>query len=402
VKINQDTTSVSRSSTPHRPLTRSQTGTVSKRRKRDDSEEVPATKKRTPPSRKKQKSVSASASGAESASAPPEGRSQSPRPTTTREGSLVSVSSGAGGMGSANATESGQQLTFYHTSPTSEDQAQPECRLPRSRASLPTPIPNLTKKSRGRRVPTQTSAGSADADQKDHRLYVCTVTGCGKCFHRGEHLKRHIRSIHTHEKRMFAPVLFLSMCSHSSCTAFKCTFPLCQKFFNRHDNLLQHLKVHRDVVPTDAEGKSASASAPPSTSAPSPPPRRATASPPTAHRRRARERSYSPADEADSEPVSTTNNSSIPRTIYNAFPMPMPSYHQHLHPAHPLHSHLPIHHEHSLYAPSLHPTMSSYASTSETMSRITNMAVSSLRTELPHPPSVISDMRGGALHTSPY
>ncbi|KAF9486183.1 hypothetical protein BDN70DRAFT_770160, partial [Pholiota conissans] len=109
---------------------------------------------------------------------------------------------------------------------TSEDQVQPECRLPRSRASLPTPIPNLTKKSRGRRVPTQAS-GSADADQKDHRLYVCTVTGCGKCFHRGEHLKRHIRSIHTHEK------------------PFKCTFPLCQKFFNRHDNLLQHLKVHR-------------------------------------------------------------------------------------------------------------------------------------------------------------
>ncbi|KAF8191230.1 hypothetical protein BJ912DRAFT_1022095 [Pholiota molesta] len=239
------------SSTPHRPLTRSQTGTVSKRRKRDDSEEVAATKKRTPPSRKKQKSVSASASGAEKSA-----------PDNHPRRFAVSVSSGAGGMGSANAPKR-PAAQFYHTSPTSEDQAQPECRLPRSRASLPTPIPNLTKKSRGRR--------------KDHRLYVCTVTGCGKCFHRGEHLKRHIRSIHTHEK------------------PFKCTFPLCQKFFNRHDNLLQHLKVHRDVLPTDAEGKSASA----------------------------------------------------------------------------------------LYAPSLHPTMSSYASTSETMSRITNMAVSSLRTSFP-------------------
>lgn len=209
--------------------------------------------------------------------------------------------------------------------------------------------------------------------------------------------------LYPHPRKTYVrPCPFLSVYSHSSSTAFKCTFPLCQKFFNRHDNLLQHLKVHRDVVPTDAERKSASGSAPPSTSAPSPPPRRATASPPTAHHKRTRERSYSPADEPDSEPVVTTNNSSIPRTIYNAFPMPMPSYHHHLHPAHPLHSHLPIHHEHSLYATSLHPTMSSYASTSETMSRITNMAVSSLRTELPHSPSVISDMRGGALQTSPY
>ncbi|KAF8970359.1 hypothetical protein BDZ97DRAFT_1652494 [Flammula alnicola] len=92
--------------------------------------------------------------------------------------------------------------------------------------------PNLTKKSRGRRVPTH-ATGNSDPDQKDQRLYVCQVEGCGKCFHRGEHLKRHIRSIHTHEK------------------PFKCTFPLCQKYFNRHDNLLQHLKVHRDVIPKD-------------------------------------------------------------------------------------------------------------------------------------------------------
>jgi hypothetical protein len=34
------------------------------------------------------------------------------------------------------------------------------------------------------------------------RSYVCRVNGCGKCFQRGEHLKRHIRSIHTNEKRM--------------------------------------------------------------------------------------------------------------------------------------------------------------------------------------------------------
>ncbi|KIY68259.1 hypothetical protein CYLTODRAFT_351688 [Cylindrobasidium torrendii FP15055 ss-10] len=93
-------------------------------------------------------------------------------------------------------------------------------RPPRGKALLPTPIPNLTKKSRGRRVPT------ADDDPHDKRMYACPAVGCGKCFHRGEHLKRHIRSIHTNDK------------------PFRCEERNCGKYFNRHDNLLQHLKVH--------------------------------------------------------------------------------------------------------------------------------------------------------------
>ena len=76
----------------------------------------------------------------------------------------------------------------------------PDRRGPRSRAILPVPVPNLTKKSRGRRVPTR-EAIDAPIDVKNKRMYVCKVEGCGKCFNRGEHLKRHIRSIHTHEKR---------------------------------------------------------------------------------------------------------------------------------------------------------------------------------------------------------
>jgi hypothetical protein len=102
---------------------------------------------------------------------------------------------------------------------------------------VPIPVPNLTKKSRGRRVPTissiehggrggrrstgvvaaaaspaaavLSSAGSASAAggdvdakrAKGTRTYTCKVRGCGKCFARGEHLKRHVRSIHTYEKR---------------------------------------------------------------------------------------------------------------------------------------------------------------------------------------------------------
>jgi uncharacterized Zn-finger protein len=81
-----------------------------------------------------------------------------------------------------------------------------------SSSPIPIPVPNLTKKSRGRRVPTMSSledlrSASSGAGKKRHiggktaRMYLCEVKGCGKCFARGEHLKRHVRSIHTYEKR---------------------------------------------------------------------------------------------------------------------------------------------------------------------------------------------------------
>lgn len=149
-------------------------------------------RKRAPPARKRQKVTAHSTIPLDSSSSHTQ-ESASPRPPTTREASLSSTSSTA-----VQSSTQPAQLTFYHSSMSESD--QPQNHLPRSRASLPTPIPNLTKKSRGRRVPTKESTG-ADPNQKNNRLYVCTVEGCGKCFHRGEHLKRHIRSIHTHEKR---------------------------------------------------------------------------------------------------------------------------------------------------------------------------------------------------------
>lgn len=48
---------------------------------------------------------------------------------------------------------------------------------------------------------------------------MCEVNGCGKCFARGEHLKRHVRSIHTNEKRKCKTRLsaFLVVTHNKSC-----------------------------------------------------------------------------------------------------------------------------------------------------------------------------------------
>ncbi|KAH3674488.1 hypothetical protein WICMUC_003326 [Wickerhamomyces mucosus] len=54
------------------------------------------------------------------------------------------------------------------------------------------------------------------------KMFVCTL--CSRRFRRQEHLKRHFRSLHTHEK------------------PFNC--PKCSKKFSRTDNLAQHIKTH--------------------------------------------------------------------------------------------------------------------------------------------------------------
>ena len=99
--------------------------------------------------------------------------------TRSRRTSSVSVSSGSGSV-----------------------RAPRPCRL-----NAPVPVPNLTKKSRARRVPTAPVFIVQGGVKKDMRMYRCTVEGCYKCFARGEHLKRHVRSIHTNEKREYL-VLF--------------------------------------------------------------------------------------------------------------------------------------------------------------------------------------------------
>lgn len=129
-----------------------------------------------------------------------------------------------------------------------------------ARTPAPEPVPNLTKKSRGRRVPTAaalyggygpasaSSSGMGITGGKNARTYVCKVKECGKCFARSEHLKRHVRSIHTNEKRayLFASPVSLRRSRVRDCTAHRCPHLGCNKEFSRHDNLCQHMRVHRN------------------------------------------------------------------------------------------------------------------------------------------------------------
>jgi hypothetical protein len=87
------------------------------------------------------------------------------------------------------------------TSPVVDSNPSPERKTqrtaPRKRIPPPAPVPHLIKKSRGRRVP--------EPDEARERAHICAVPGCSKSFARAEHLKRHVISLHTHEKRTCLP-----------------------------------------------------------------------------------------------------------------------------------------------------------------------------------------------------
>ncbi|KAK4509177.1 uncharacterized protein ATC70_007527 [Mucor velutinosus] len=87
-----------------------------------------------------------------------------------------------------------------------------------SKANVKSPL--KATRSRGRRVSNSPSV----AGQK---VFTCKHDDCGKVFKRSEHLKRHVRSIHTLEK------------------PFECPYQSCSKRFSRSDNLNQHIRIHR-------------------------------------------------------------------------------------------------------------------------------------------------------------
>ncbi|EIE80520.1 hypothetical protein G6F46_013009 [Rhizopus delemar] len=82
------------------------------------------------------------------------------------------------------------------------------------------PLPRKSKvEKRGRR--TKKSAEPIE------KIFACEFQDCGKVFGRQEHVKRHVRSIHTKEK------------------PYVCPYDSCQKRFARSDNLNQHIRTHR-------------------------------------------------------------------------------------------------------------------------------------------------------------
>ncbi|KAL4062532.1 hypothetical protein J3A83DRAFT_4072541, partial [Scleroderma citrinum] len=83
----------------------------------------------------------------------------------------------------------------------------------------PIPVPGLTKKTCGRRVPLETS-------ENHLRQWKCFVDECGYSFVCKAHLKRHIISVHTNEK-------------------YTCLVPGCDRMFSRADNLKKHLPTHK-------------------------------------------------------------------------------------------------------------------------------------------------------------
>lgn len=92
------------------------------------------------------------------------------------------------------------------------------------------------------------SAASMQEAELRSRPFVCTVEGCGKAYIRAEHLKRHVRSIHTNDKREFRLWLCIAFNLTErplASSAYECPHPGCGREFSRYDNLCQHFKgVH--------------------------------------------------------------------------------------------------------------------------------------------------------------
>jgi len=113
-----------------------------------------------------------------------------------------------------------------------------------TKLEIPVPTPGLTKNSRGRTVPKKEEGVFEDGS----RPFLCPVKNCDKMFNRGEHLKRHVLSIHTQQTRETLPSRFPRipvLTAGFVFTAFKCE---CGNTFSRRDNLFQHMRAKGCLV----------------------------------------------------------------------------------------------------------------------------------------------------------
>ncbi|RPD64723.1 hypothetical protein L226DRAFT_451316 [Lentinus tigrinus ALCF2SS1-7] len=95
-----------------------------------------------------------------------------------------------------------------------------EIREPSAKTRLAEPVPGLTKRARGRHVPTKESSVGTD------RKFCCPVEECQKMFKKRDHLHRHIKCLHQHEQM------------------WVCHRPECDKAFTRYDNYKRHTHIH--------------------------------------------------------------------------------------------------------------------------------------------------------------
>ena len=137
---------------------------------------------------------------------PPFHRSQYPSSLPTKRILHSTAPNPGGSYGAAIIRTAAAATPINHIDPES---GIPLCMMP-------------TKRSRGRRpvispeldldpdIDHTTASSLAQVEfsgvtktGKPRKIFVCRVPGCDKCFRRAEHLKRHVRSLHTNYKREF-------------------------------------------------------------------------------------------------------------------------------------------------------------------------------------------------------
>ncbi|KIK29723.1 hypothetical protein PISMIDRAFT_671661 [Pisolithus microcarpus 441] len=102
-------------------------------------------------------------------------------------------------------------------------------------------FPSINKRSRGRQVPVSPDGKPVKVQCKNGvikaRHFICPYPGCAKTFSRNEHVKRHIRCLHTNGEGW--------VCQYGGDT--------CRKTFPRKDNYQQHVrKAHPDQTWVDS------------------------------------------------------------------------------------------------------------------------------------------------------
>ncbi|KAI8359986.1 hypothetical protein BD560DRAFT_405114 [Blakeslea trispora] len=110
---------------------------------------------------------------------------------------------------------SSQRMTPSLSSTSSNSSSLDQCQLPGK------------KKSTAKKMRKRTEVACSQPEHQVTKQFSCDYENCGKVFRRSEHLKRHIKSIHTREK------------------PYECPYDSCGKRFSRTDNLSQHIRIHR-------------------------------------------------------------------------------------------------------------------------------------------------------------